>query len=288
MRAPFLLLVPVVVALGWASAVYDGHDVRSLDLMLAFIGALAAHISVNALNEYEDFRSGLDLRTERTPFSGGTGTLPLHPDKAHLALLVGVISLLVVVGIGGWFLARSGPGLLPLGLLGVALIVLYTRYLTRSPLLCLLAPGVAFGPVMVLGVYFALTGQYGLTPGLASLVPLFLVSNLLLMNQFPDREVDATVGRRHLLIEHGPRAGVSVFGLFLVACYVVPVAAVIVGGLPPAALCALATLPLAALVFRGLSRHHDAIPALIPHMAQNVALCLVTPALLATGLLLGR
>jgi 1,4-dihydroxy-2-naphthoate octaprenyltransferase len=288
MRAPFLLLVPVVVALGWSAAVYDGYSVQVIDLLLAFVGALAAHISVNALNEYEDFRSGLDLRTERTPFSGGTGTLPLYPDKAHLALVVGVVSLLVVVAIGGWFLLRRGPALLPLGLLGVGLIVLYTRYLTRSALLCLLAPGVAFGPVMVLGVYFALTGRYGLTPALASLVPLFLISNLLLMNQFPDREADATVGRGHLLIQHGPRAGVSVFGLFLIACYLALVAAVIAGGLPQGALLALVTVPLAWFVFRGLSRHHQVIPDLIPHMGRNVALCLATPLLLAIGLVLAR
>lgn len=288
MRAPFLLLVPVVVGLGWAAAVYDGYDVQAIDLLLAFVGALAAHISVNALNEYEDFRSGLDLRTERTPFSGGTGTLPRYPDKAHLALVVGVTSLLAVVAIGSWFLLRRGPALLPLGLLGVVLIVLYTRYLTRSALLCLLAPGMAFGPVMVLGVYFALTGRYGLTPALASLVPLFLVSNLLLMNQFPDREADATVGRGHLLIQHGPQAGVSVFGLFLIACYVALVASVVAGGLPPGALLALVTTPLAWLVFRGLSRHYRVIPELIPHMGRNVALCLATPLLLATGLVLAR
>lgn len=288
MRAPFLLLVPVVVALGWTAALYDGFAVRWIDLCLAFLGALAAHISVNALNEYEDFLSGLDLRTERTPFSGGTGTLPRHPDKAHLALVVGVLALLVVVAVGAWFVVQRGPGLVPLGLLGIGLIVLYTRFLTRSVLLCLLAPGVAFGPVMVLGVYYALTGQYGLTPLLVSLVPLFLVSNLLLMNQFPDREADASIGRRHLLVTAGPRMGVLVFALFTLAGYAVLLAAVAAGGLPAVALLGLATVPLAWRVCRGLSRHSADIPRLVPHMAQNVVLCLTTPLLLSLGLLLGR
>jgi len=287
MRAPFLILVPVVVALGWAAAIYAGHSVSLRDLCLVFIGALAAHISVNALNEYEAFHSGLDLRTERTPFSGGTGTLPRHPDKAFLALLTGSTSLLVALTIGFWFVYNRGAGLLPLGLFGVALILGYTRFLTRSPLLCLLAPGIAFGPLIVLGVYYVLTGQYGLTPALASLVPLFLVSNLLLMNQFPDREADASVGRRHLLVAHGPRTGVRVYGLFLLACYLVVLAAVAVDALPPTALLVLLSLPLAWLAFRGLQRHYAEIPALLPHMAQNVILNLVAPLLLCVGLAIG-
>lgn len=286
MRAPFLLLVPVVVALAWASAFYDGQPVRFWDLLLAFVGALAAHISVNALNEYEDFRSGLDLRTQRTPFSGGTGTLPKHPEKAHMALLVGVVSLMLVIAVGAWFVYQRGPALIPLGLVGVALIVFYTRFLTRSPLWCLLAPGLAFGPIMVLGVYFALTGSYGVTPALASLLPLFLVSNLLLMNQFPDQEADATVGRHHLLLARGPAAGVTVYGLFITAAYAAVLIAVLAGHLPVASLLVLLSLPLALVAYRGLRRHHADTPALVPHMAQNVALNLSAPLLLSLGLFL--
>lgn len=287
MRAPFLLLVPVCVGLGWAAAVYDGHGVEPLQLLLAGTGALAAHVAVNTLNEYEDFRSGLDLRTARTPFSGGTGTLPAHPDKAHYALVSGVLALALVLAVGGYFLALRGPGLLPLGLLGVLTIVLYTRWLTRSPLLCLLAPGLAFGPLMVLGVYFALTGRYGQTAWAASLVPLFLVSALLLINQFPDREADRWAGRRHLLLAWGERAGVAVYGACLIGAYASVAACVALGLLPPPSLISLLTVPLALLAFRGLRQHGDETPRLVPHMAQHVALTLLTPLLLASAIALG-
>ncbi|KGE04702.1 prenyltransferase [Pseudohaliea rubra] len=287
MRAPFLLLVPVCVSLGWAAAVYDGHAIELSQLLLAALGALAAHVSVNALNEYEDFRSGLDLRTERTPFSGGTGTLPAHPEKAHYALITGLVSLSVVVLVGLYFVELRGAALLPLGLLGVLTIVLYTRWLTRSPLLCLLAPGVAFGPLMVMGVYFVLTGHYGVTAAAASLVPLFLVSDLLLINQFPDREADRWAGRNHLLLAWGDRAGISVYGLFLAAAYSSVLLFVALDMLPGWVLLTLLTLPVAALAFRGLTRHADEVPALVPHLAQHVVLTLVTPLLLALGIALG-
>jgi 1,4-dihydroxy-2-naphthoate octaprenyltransferase len=286
MRAPFLLLVPVCVSLGWAAAVHDGFPVGWSALALAAIGALAAHISVNALNEYEDFRSGLDLRTERTPFSGGTGTLPKYPDKAHYALVTGVLSLALVIAIGCYFIWLRGLALLPLGLLGVLSIVLYTRWLTRSPLLCLLAPGVAFGPIMVLGTYFVLTGEYGLTAFAVSLLPLFMVSDLLLINQFPDREADRWAGRNHLLLAWGERAGVGVYGAFLFAAYASVVISVLLGILPAWVLISLLTLPVAAVAFRGLARHASEVPQLVPHMAQHVVLTLLTPLLLTVGILL--
>lgn len=287
MRAPFLLLVPACVSLGWAAAAYDGYPMDPVPLLLASLGALAAHIAVNALNEYEDFRSGLDLRTSRTPFSGGTGTLPANPDKAHYALITGLASLAIVMGIGLYFVQLRGAALLPLGLLGVLTIVLYTRWITRSPLLCLLAPGIAFGPLMVLGVYFVLTGRYGTTAMVASLVPLFLVSDLLLINQFPDREADRWAGRNHLLLAWGERAGINVYGVFLLAAYLTVVIAVAVGVLPAWVLLSLATAPLAVVAFRGLSQKANEMPALIPHMAQHVMLTLVTPLLLAAGIALG-
>ena len=286
MRAPFLLLVPVCVLLGWAAAVHDGHSVNAVHLALAAAGALAAHISVNALNEYEDFRSGLDFRTQRTPFSGGTGVLPENPDKAHYALIVAVAALGVVIAVGVYFIRLRGAGILPLGLAGILIIVLYTRWLTRSPLLCLLAPGVGFGPLMVLGVYYVITGAYSSTALMVSLLPLFMVSDLLLINQFPDREADRWAGRKHLLLVWGGPAGVAVYGVFLFAAYISVILAVIFDVLPPMVLLSLATVPVAALAYRGLRRHQDAVSALVPHMAQHVALTLVTPLLLALGIII--
>ena len=74
-RAPFLLLPVTLVALGAAAGASDGaFDVTRT--LLALVGLVALHVAVNAFNEVSDFRSGIDLETERTPFSGGSGTLP--------------------------------------------------------------------------------------------------------------------------------------------------------------------------------------------------------------------
>lgn len=287
MRVPFLALVPSCVLLGVATAALRG-PIAWGDALLAFLGGLAAHVAVNALNEWDDFRSGVDLATARTPFSGGSGTLPAHPEASRGALTVALGSVIVTATVGVFFLLRWGWGLLPLGLLGLLAILLYTRWLTRSPLLCLLAPGLGFGPCMVMGTDYVLAGNYSLAAGIASLVPFFLVSDLLLLNQFPDQAADAAAGRRHLIIVHGPAVGVRVYGLFLVGAYLSLIVGVLVGVLPWPSLLGLLSVPLALAAWRGAGRHHANAPALIPAMGQNVIVNLATPALVALGIFLGR
>ena len=195
MRLPFLILTPACVVLGAATAAWTGNEINPGYFILALAGAVSAHICVNALNEYSDLKSGLDFHTEPTPFSGGSGTLPKNPEKGHMALITGLLSMLVTAAIGLFFLYITGIALLPLGLLGLIIAVVYTDWLTKSPFMCLIAPGLGFGPLMVMGTDFVLSGSYSWTAFVASLVPFFLVSDLLLLNQFPDVEADKKIGR---------------------------------------------------------------------------------------------
>ena len=287
MRLPFLILTPACVMLGAATAVWSGTSLNYYYLVLAFIGAVAAHISVNALNEYHDFKSGLDFHTQPTPFSGGSGTLPKNPEKSHVALITGLISLTVTTLIGVYFLYVSGLWLLPLGLLGVITIVAYTKWITKNPFLCLIAPGLGFGPLMVMGTDFVLSGGYSWTSFLASLVPFFLVSDLLLLNQFPDVEPDRTVGRHHFPIAIGRKASVTLYVLFLVSTYATVVMGYFVGQLPVEGLLALGSIIVAIPTVRGVAKFADDIPRLIPFMGRNVVIIILTPVLLAIGLFIG-
>ncbi|WP_288372886.1 prenyltransferase [uncultured Marinobacter sp.] len=97
-RPNFLVLAPLCVGLGLAVAWQQGEPPALLDTLLVFIGAILAHAAVNLLNEYEDFVSGLDLTTSRTPFSGGSGALPETPSAAKRVLFtaLGTLALLVL------------------------------------------------------------------------------------------------------------------------------------------------------------------------------------------------
>lgn len=286
-RPNFLLLTPACVALGAGTArwTYD-RPLHGPHVALALLGALAAHISVNALNEYADFRSGLDLHTRRTPFSGGTGALPERPASASSALALGLISAAFTAALGLYFLLTVGAGILWVGLPGLVLILAYTRWITRSPLLCLVAPGLGFGPLMVMGTDFVLTGTYSVAALAASLVPFFLVSDLLLLNQFPDVEPDRAVGRDHLLIALGPRAGTLVYSAFLAGAYLAIVGGVWARALPAMCLLGLLMLPPAILTVRGVWHNADRVERLLPWMGLNVVLNLTTPLLVALGLFL--
>jgi 1,4-dihydroxy-2-naphthoate polyprenyltransferase len=284
MRPNFLILTPACVLLGVATAYWSGASLNYIYIILILAGALLAHSSVNALNEYSDFKSGLDLVTVKTPFSGGTKTLPENPEKAHLALITGLVSLVLVVFIGIYFLMERGLGLLPIGIVGIILVYAYTPFITRHPLLCLIAPGLGFGPLMVMGTDFMLTGHYSWTAAWASLVPFFLVSDLLLLNQFPDVEADSQFDRCHYPIRIGRPKSAMIYNVFLILTYVSIVAGYLLRLLPVGALLGLVTLVLAVPVMRGVVRHADDIPNLIPFMIKNVIINISTPVFVAVGL----
>jgi len=288
LRVPFLLLPPACVAAGAGAAFWRTGRLDWGAALLALVGAVCAHAAVNALNEYSDFRTGVDSRTRRTPFSGGSGTLQRRPELAGYTLGVGLALAVTTAVIGGYFALRVGPAILPLGIAGLAAVLCYTPWLNRSPVLCLVAPGLGFGTCMVLGTDVVLGGGYSWAGFLASLVPFFLVNNLLLLNQFPDVEADRAGGRRHLVITHGLRAGAVVYAVCHGGAFLSLAIGVALGCLPAPVLIGLATLPLAALASRGAFAYAAGSPTLVPSLAMNVATTLLTPSLVAAGLFLAR
>jgi 1,4-dihydroxy-2-naphthoate octaprenyltransferase len=285
-RPPFLVLTPACVLLGLATAVYTSGEASVAHVALALLGALCAHISVNAFNEYGDFRSGLDTLTRRTPFSGGSGMLPQRPDLARGTLAIAIGALAVTGLVGLYFVRVRGFALLPLGLVGLLVILAYTRWITRSPLFCLIAPGLGFG-LMVLGTDLVLTGRTSWTALAASGVSFFLVSNLLLLNQFPDVDADRSVGRKHLPITIGRRASSLVYSAFLLAAGMSIVLAVATGHLPRACLVALIAFAPAVPVIVGAYRHAENTERLVPLLGLNVLVNILAPVLVATGLFVG-
>ncbi|GAB2905993.1 prenyltransferase [Rheinheimera gaetbuli] len=284
-RVNFLSLTLVCIALAATASWQAGHTPDAGTLFLVTVIGLSAHISVNAFNEYFDFKSGLDFLTERTPFSGGSGTLVSYPAASTAALILAIVSLVLTIG-GGLYLSYQlhwQP--LVLGIPGVLLIYAYTRYVNRWPLLCLLAPGLGFGVFMTLGAYWVLAGSISASAWMLAIIMLLLVSNLLLLNQFPDADADRRVGRRHLPIVIGRRRSASVYTLLLLLSYLLLLTAVAVGILPWQSLLALLSLPLVIKLLPGLFRYADKPQQLTPYLGLNVLLCHLYPLLMLAGLL---
>ena len=283
MRVPFLILTPACVALGLGSAYRSQGSIDPVHAALVLVGAIAAHISVNAFNEYFDFKSGLDFRTRRTPFSGGSGSLPAAPHMARRTLHTAVAAFCMAAAIGIYFSIVSSPVLIPIGVVGLFLLVFYTSWVAHHALLCLIAPGLGFGPCMVMGTHVALTGGFSWTAFIVSLVPFFLVSNLLLLNQFPDVEADRSIGRRHYPIVIGRHASSWLYAGFLLLAYMSLITGAALALLPKWCLIGLATAALAVPACLIAIRHPDNIEKLLPAMTMNVAVNVATPALVAVG-----
>jgi 1,4-dihydroxy-2-naphthoate octaprenyltransferase len=288
MRPPFLILAPACALAGIGVAFWrmDGQ-INWWFAVLCILGAVAAHISVNALNEYFDFKSGLDAKTQRTPFSGGSGTLPANPQAAGYALATGIITLAIVAVIGIFFTIQRGWQILPLGLLGMLVIYIYTFWLLKFPLLSLISPGLGFGTLVVMGTDFALAGSYSSAGFLVSLVPFFLVNNLLLLNQFPDVDADKTTNRRNYPITIGRKSSAKIFVAFYALTYLTILVGVFIFRLPWFCLLGLLTLVLAIPAGQRALRDADDLPNLIPAMGQNVLINILTPVLVAIGFFIG-
>jgi len=296
-RPQFLLLSVVLAFLGnciaWYDITQDGGVFHLGYALLAFFGLLLCHISVNVLNDYFDYRSGIDLEAKRTPFSGGSGVLPAALLKPGQVFWFGLVSLLVAVPIGIYFVIARGWQLLPLLVVGAVCVLLYTPVLTRLrwPEW---APGVGLGALPVLGTYFVQTAAYTLPAVIASIPSGILVHNLLLLNEFPDAEADKKAGRKTLPIVIGKSKAWVVYSaltilvyLWIIGWVVAELTGLVTKGIPPYCLIALLTLPLAIKAIQG-ARKHDEMSQLVPAMANNVLVVLLTQLLLGIGYILAR
>jgi len=286
MRVPFLVLAPVCVFLGMSTVVANQAHVSLLVLILALLGAFLAHISVNTLNEYFDFKSGLDLETLKTPFSGGSGALPQNPDMAGFVLATGIAASIALFLIGSFFVWQFGTGIIPVGIIGLVIIATYTSWINKHPFLCLVAPGIGFGFLMVAGTQFVLQGEYTPLSWLVAAVPFFLVNNLLLLNQYPDIKADAKAGRYHFPIAYGVKRSSLVYGLFAFASAVVIIALILAGQLPMLSLIALIPMPLAIFSLFGAVKHGEAIGSYPQYLGANVAVTILTTLLLGISLVI--
>ncbi|NQT31432.1 MAG: prenyltransferase [Deltaproteobacteria bacterium] len=284
-RPQFLLLSVVLSFLGISIAWYGGYF-HLCYALLTFLGLLLCHISVNVLNDYFDYKSGIDLETRRTPFSGGSGILPASLLKPRQVLWFGLISLLLAVPIGVYFVLARGWGLLPLLIIGALCTLIYTPLLTKVGF-PEWAPGLGLGTLPVLGAYFIQTTVYTFPAVIAAIPSGILVLNLLLLNEFPDVEADSKAGRKTMPILIGKTKAWMVYTALTMIVYLWIVGWVFAGKMPAFALIALLTLPFAIKAIRG-SRKHEDMNRLVPAMANNVMVVLLTQFLLGAGFILGR
>jgi len=280
-RFQFLPLTVIMVSLGTAIGAYEGYF-HFGHFLLAMIGSILVHITVNVINDYHDFVDGIDLNTQRTPFSGGSGVLPSNLLKPKQAFWFATICLLMAMVIGFYFVMQKGWLLFPLLIVSGFSAYFYNVYLAKWHIGEIFA-GLCFGPLLVLGSYYVQTGRYSWGTLFASLAPGILTSNLLFLNEFPDWEADKKGGRRHFVISLGKMDASYLFVAFLIASYLCIIAGVLTKMMPALTLIGLGTIGFGWKAAKGALRYYDNTEKLVPVLGANVITILGTQALLAVG-----
>lgn len=290
-RPQFLSLSVVLTFLGTSIAWHQG-SVHLGYALLAGFGLMLTHGSVNAINDYFDYKSGIDLDVERTPFSGGSGLVPEGKLPLNQALWVGTVTSLAALMIGIFFIAVKGWLLLPLLIVAALCLALYTPVILRTPW-PEWSPGLGLGILPILGFNFVQAGRYDWKVLVASIPSGILVHNLLLLNEFPDVEADRKGGRKTTPVLFGLAASARFFRLSTIAVYGwiigCVLATLIIGSvvMPVYCLIVLLALPWAVKAIRGSKEYHDR-SRLVPAMGDNVTFILFTHVLLGVGYILEK
>ncbi|WP_096087189.1 prenyltransferase [Agaribacterium haliotis] len=287
-RPPFLVLAFTCMSLVVATGLWLGGTATTAFVVAMLLLLFLAHVSVNALNEAEDFRSGLDLKTIKTPFSGGSGTLPNKPEAVNAAYAFGLAALLLAVFIGLWLAVKTDWYLLLLGLLGVVIILAYTKWINRMPWLCLIAPGLGLAVIPVFGGAWVLTGHAEADALLISFIPALLINNLLLLNQFPDLEADQSVGRRTLPVAYGRRFSAFVYLLNWLLALILLLVLIALQKLPLLAFAAVVSMLPGLIAARAAFACGDKLHEQTAFLAANVACAVLSPLVLALAMYVSR
>lgn len=291
-RLPFLTATLVPVLVGVAIAYYDLRATGAFDwglLGLTFLGVTLFHLGTNTANDYFDHRSGADeANLTPTRFSGGSrviqrGLVPA-PTMALLAALFYGLGTLVGFALV-WRLWPAGLTILWLGVAGFLLGFLYTAPPARLAHRGVgeLAVAVGFGPLIVLGAYFVQTQEFSTAALLASLPIGFLIAAVLYINEFPDKDGDARVGKRTLIVRLPDRAAVMGYHALLTLAYVTILGGVILRHFPVYTLTALLTVPLAVKASLILNRNYRFPYRLVPANASTIVVHLTTGMLFFMG-----
>ena len=273
-RIRFLLASIIAVSTGLAISWWTGNSIAIFDAILTFLGVLALHASVDLLNDYWDFKRGIDSKTVKTKMSGGSGVLPeglLEPKQVYRA---GIIFLIIGALIGTYFVVTDG---VIIGvILAFAILSIYF-YSTKIVNWGLAEVFVAIkGTLIVIGTCYIQTSQINESMVLGGIVVGVLSSFVLFITSFPDYDIDKAKGRKTLVISLGLKRSCTVFWLFPIIVYTLTIVSVILDVFPLFCISILLTFPLIIKSGKKLKTFYNKLPGLISIMSSTLVFSRIT------------
>ena len=282
-RVRFLLASIIAVSAGLAITWWNTSSITIFDAILTICGVLALHASVDLLNDYWDFKRGIDTTTHRTKMSGGSGVLPeglLKPAQVYAA---GIAFLIIGTAIGIYFVATDG---IVIGIILAFAVISIYFYSTKIVDWGLAEVFVAIkGSMIVMGTYFVQTSQITEQSVLGGIVIGVLSSLVLFITSFPDHDADKAKGRKTLVISLGKQKACTILWIFPAITYGITIIAVVFEIFPVFCLIILSTVPLIIKSGQKLKQNYDKLTNLIPVMSSTLYFSRITGVLLVVGFL---
>lgn len=173
--------------------------------LLCFLFAGLMQIDANLINDLFDYIKGADRADRLGPKRAcAEGWITIEAMKRAIAL-----TTVLACATGFMLLFYGGLELIPIGILCVLFAFLYTAgpyplaYHGWGDLLV----WIFFGLVPVGGTYYVMCHDFTWSVGIVSLACGWVINTLLMVNNYRDREQDATSGKRTLVVRWGAKAG---------------------------------------------------------------------------------
>jgi 1,4-dihydroxy-2-naphthoate polyprenyltransferase len=283
-RLKFLLASVIAAVNGIAVSLWKYHLFDFNYTILTLAGVLFLHASIDLLNDYWDYKRGIDKVTKRTKFSGGTGVLPdniLSPRSVYIAAL---IFLALGIIIGTYFVVIRGI------VIGIILsFAIFAVYFYSSSIVNV-GLGEVFvaikGALIVVGAFYVQTSLIDSSVIYIGTIVGLLSASVLLINSFPDYIADLSRGRRTLVIILGKKRTSKIFSFLIIATYAMIIYGMFIGFTKMYSLSCLVSLPFALEAIRNLKNNYDVADKLVPAMAATVNYARITGLVLAISLII--
>ena len=278
-------MVPVLF--GAAYAFYRNTQIRWELLAPVAIASLLIHAATNLINEYCDYKKGVD----RPDTFGGSRVLVDRLLTPKEVLIAGLLCFAATAAIGLLFVWLRGWLILALGTVGLLSGFFYSampvgyKYLGLGDLMVF----ILMGPLMVIGSFFVLTGVWLWQAVFVSLPIGSLVAAILSANNLRDIPHDAEAKIKTTARLLGLKWAKKEYAALIISAYIFTVMLIILMQLPWWSLGVFLTLPPATKNIRTAMQFDGTDPRQIATLdVQTAQLHLTFGILLILSVILGK
>lgn len=215
-RVPTLAATTVPLIVGGALGLSEGK----FDLLLwldIFVVAILLQVATNALNEYGDYRHGVD----KVPSPGFAALIVSGEVSARAVLLVAVMCYATAFVLGMTLVLIRGVLMLLFGLVAILAGILYSEGplpISSTPFGELLV-AVIMGPLEVVSANLAASGEISNLALIFSIPVSLAIASILLTNNLRDLDRDRDHGRRTLAVLVGRKLGSAILFVIIMCIF---------------------------------------------------------------------